>query len=153
MLSAFDSLLLKALEFSPDFILKTQNTNAEYFCYVCLTLFDVTAYCREGHVPAPVICKLTMMSDITQKTGPVWSTLVFLVFPIPPAFLTPTHFSPFLYVQHISRAHSTCVLRESLQIDLNQIGPVPGASTGHPTHDKVVWKRTVKQGFRTQGAP
>ena len=24
---------------------------------------------------------------------------------------------------------------------------------GDPTHDKVMWKRTVKQGFRTQGAP
>ena len=23
---------------------------------------------------------------------------------------------------------------------------------GHPTHVKVMWKRTVKQGFRTQGA-
>ena len=30
---------------------------------------------------------------------------------------------------------------------------VPGASTGHPTHDKVMSKRTVKQGFRTRGAP
>ena len=30
---------------------------------------------------------------------------------------------------------------------------LPGASTGHPTHDKVMWKRTVKQGFRTRGAP
>ena len=30
---------------------------------------------------------------------------------------------------------------------------LPGASTGHPTHDKVMSKRTVKQGFRTQGAP
>ena len=30
---------------------------------------------------------------------------------------------------------------------------MPGATTGDPTHDKVMWKRTVKQGFRTQGAP
>ena len=30
---------------------------------------------------------------------------------------------------------------------------LPGATTGDPTHDKVMWKRTVKQGFRTQGAP
>ena len=30
---------------------------------------------------------------------------------------------------------------------------VPGAATGDPTHDRVMWKRTVKQGFRTQGAP
>ena len=28
-----------------------------------------------------------------------------------------------------------------------------GATTGDPTHDKVMWKRTAKQGFRTQGAP
>ena len=28
---------------------------------------------------------------------------------------------------------------------------VPGAATGDPTHDRVMWKRTVKQGFRTQG--
>ena len=27
------------------------------------------------------------------------------------------------------------------------------ATTGHPTHDKVMWKRTVKQGFRTRGVP
>ena len=32
-------------------------------------------------------------------------------------------------------------------------GQMPGASTGDPTHDKVMWKRTVKQGFRTRGAP
>ena len=30
---------------------------------------------------------------------------------------------------------------------------LPGAAMGDPTHDKVMWKRTVKQGFRTQGAP
>ena len=30
---------------------------------------------------------------------------------------------------------------------------VPGATTGDPTHDRVTWKRTVKQGFRTQGLP
>ena len=30
---------------------------------------------------------------------------------------------------------------------------VPGATTGDPTDDKVMWKRTVKQGFRTQRAP
>ena len=30
---------------------------------------------------------------------------------------------------------------------------VPGASMGDPTHNKVMWKRTVKQGFRTRGAP
>ena len=30
---------------------------------------------------------------------------------------------------------------------------VPGASMGDPTHNKVMWKRTVKQGFRTQQAP
>ena len=30
---------------------------------------------------------------------------------------------------------------------------MPGATTGDPTHDKVMWKRTVKQGFRTQRAP
>ena len=30
---------------------------------------------------------------------------------------------------------------------------MPEATTGVPTHDKVMWKRTVKQGFRTQGAP
>ena len=30
---------------------------------------------------------------------------------------------------------------------------LPGASMGHPTQDKVMWKRTVKQGFQTQGAP
>ena len=30
---------------------------------------------------------------------------------------------------------------------------LPGATMGDPTHDKVMWKRTVKQGFRTQGAP
>ena len=30
---------------------------------------------------------------------------------------------------------------------------VPGAATGDPTYDKVMWKRTVKQDFRTQGAP
>ena len=30
---------------------------------------------------------------------------------------------------------------------------VPGATTGDPTHDKVMWKKTVKQGFRTQWAP
>ena len=30
---------------------------------------------------------------------------------------------------------------------------LPGATTGDPTHDKVMWKRTVKQGFRTLGAP
>ena len=30
---------------------------------------------------------------------------------------------------------------------------VPGATMGDPTHDKVMWKRTVKQGFRTQQAP
>ena len=30
---------------------------------------------------------------------------------------------------------------------------VPGATMGDPIHDKVMWKRTVKQGFRTQGAP
>ena len=30
---------------------------------------------------------------------------------------------------------------------------VLGATTGDPTHDKVMWKRAVKQGFRTQGAP
>ena len=28
-----------------------------------------------------------------------------------------------------------------------------GATMGDPTHDKVMWKRTVKQGFRTQQAP
>ena len=28
-----------------------------------------------------------------------------------------------------------------------------GASMGGPTYDKFMWKRTVKQGFRTQGAP
>ena len=28
-----------------------------------------------------------------------------------------------------------------------------GATTGDPTRDKVMWKRTVKQGFRTQQAP
>ena len=28
-----------------------------------------------------------------------------------------------------------------------------GASTGDHTLDRVMWKRTVKQGFRTQGAP
>ena len=28
-----------------------------------------------------------------------------------------------------------------------------GATMGDRTHDKVMWKRTVKQGFRTQGAP
>ena len=32
-------------------------------------------------------------------------------------------------------------------------GGVPEAATGDPTHDKVMWKRTVKQGFKTQGAP
>ena len=32
-------------------------------------------------------------------------------------------------------------------------GNLPGATTGDPTHDKVMWKRTVKQGFRTQRAP
>ena len=32
-------------------------------------------------------------------------------------------------------------------------GYVPGATTGDPTHDKVMWKRTVEQGFRTQRAP
>ena len=81
-------------------------------------------------MPAPVICELTMMCDLTQKTGPLWPTLVFLVFPIPPAFLTPTCFSPLLDVQHISSAHSTCVLRESLRIDLNQIGLVSLKSDG-----------------------
>ena len=30
---------------------------------------------------------------------------------------------------------------------------VLGATTGDPTHDKIMWKRTVKQGFRTQWAP
>ena len=75
-------------------------------------------------MPAPVIRELTMLCDLTQKTGPLWPTLVFLVFPIPPAFLTPTCFSPSLDVQHISSAHSTRVLRESLRIDLNQIGLV-----------------------------
>ena len=30
---------------------------------------------------------------------------------------------------------------------------VLGASMGDPTHNKVMWKRTVKQGFRTRGAP
>ena len=30
---------------------------------------------------------------------------------------------------------------------------LPGATTGDPTHDNVMWKRTVKQGFRTQWAP
>ena len=30
---------------------------------------------------------------------------------------------------------------------------LPGATTGDPTHDKFMWKRTVKQGFRTQLAP
>ena len=29
----------------------------------------------------------------------------------------------------------------------------PEATTGDPSHDKVMWKRTVKQGFRTQRAP
>ena len=28
-----------------------------------------------------------------------------------------------------------------------------GAAMGDPTHDRVMWKRTAKQGFRTQGAP
>ena len=28
-----------------------------------------------------------------------------------------------------------------------------GAATGDPTHDRVMWKKTVKQGFRAQGAP
>ena len=32
-------------------------------------------------------------------------------------------------------------------------GNLPGATTGDPTHDRVMWKRTVKQGFRTQWAP
>ena len=30
---------------------------------------------------------------------------------------------------------------------------VLGASTGDPIHDKVMWKRPDKQGFRTQGIP
>ena len=30
---------------------------------------------------------------------------------------------------------------------------VLGATMGDPTHDKVMCKRTVKQGFRTQQAP
>ena len=30
---------------------------------------------------------------------------------------------------------------------------VLGAAMGDPPHDRVMWKRTVKQGFRTQGAP
>ena len=30
---------------------------------------------------------------------------------------------------------------------------LPGATTGDLTHDKVMWKKTVKQGFKTQGAP
>ena len=30
---------------------------------------------------------------------------------------------------------------------------LPGATTGDPTHDKAMWKRTVKQGFKTQRAP
>ena len=30
---------------------------------------------------------------------------------------------------------------------------LPGATMGDPTHDKVMCKRTVKQGFRTQQAP
>ena len=30
---------------------------------------------------------------------------------------------------------------------------LPGATTGDHTHDKVMWKRTVKQGFRNQQAP
>ena len=28
-----------------------------------------------------------------------------------------------------------------------------GASMGDPTHDKVMWKRPDKQGFRTRGTP
>ena len=28
-----------------------------------------------------------------------------------------------------------------------------GASTGDPTHDKVMWKRSDRQGFRTRGTP
>ena len=30
---------------------------------------------------------------------------------------------------------------------------LPGASTGDPTHDKVIWRRPDKQGFRTLGTP
>ena len=30
---------------------------------------------------------------------------------------------------------------------------LPGASTGDPTHDKVMWRRPDKQGFRTRGTP
>ena len=34
-----------------------------------------------------------------------------------------------------------------------QCSYLPGASLGDPTHDKDMWKRPDKQGFRTRGAP
>ena len=33
------------------------------------------------------------------------------------------------------------------------MGNMPGAIMGHPTHDKVMWKRSDKQDFRIRGTP
>ena len=61
----------------------------------------------------------------------------------PPSYLTMTHLPP-----------SAPLGPEAALMPNPGPGEVlPGASTGHPTHDKVMWKRTVKQGFRTRGAP
>ena len=48
---------------------------------------------------------------------------------------------------------STWMQSQKGQNYLSSFPRLPGATTGDRTHDKVMWKRTVKQGFRTQWAP
>lgn len=59
-------------------------------------------------MPPPMISELTMIVELTQNTGTLLFTLVFLIFPMPPALLTPTPFSPLLNVQHIQQ-YSPCI--------------------------------------------
>ena len=48
---------------------------------------------------------------------------------------------------------SVCFQGKAFNITVIQVYALPGASTGDLTHDKVMWKRPDKQGFRTRGTP
>lgn len=97
-LSVFQSLLLKALVFSPDIILTTLKEPEQKTFLSCrpsiVTSSSQIKYRRERSMLSPMIC------DLTEDRDLVLLILTFSIFPIPPAFLTPTLANAFLNVQH-----------------------------------------------------
>ena len=58
------------------------------------------------------------------------------------------------WMQSQKRQNDLCCFQgKPFNITVIQVYALPGASTGDLTHDKVMWKRPDKQGFRTRETP